>query len=69
MSRPRTLSVNGGVAWTPGCCVMIGGSVERLHLLLIDSDFVEAWPNISVCRPVSIVFNASILGYFHGKNT
>ncbi len=23
-----------------GFCVMIGGSVERLHLLLIDSDFV-----------------------------
>ncbi len=45
MSRPRTLSVSGGewrrgLAWTLGFCMMIGGSVERLHLLLIDSDFV-----------------------------
>ncbi len=44
MSRPRTPSVSGGewrsgLAWAPGFCVMIGGSVERLHLLLIDSDF------------------------------
>ncbi len=42
MSGPRTLSVSGGewrsgLAWTPGFCVMSGGSVERLHLLLIDS--------------------------------
>ena len=34
MSRPQTLS------WTLGFYVMIGGSVERLHLFLIDSDFV-----------------------------
>ncbi len=40
MSRPRTLSVNGGVGGTPGFCMMIGGSVEKLRLLLIDSDFV-----------------------------
>ncbi len=44
MSHPWMLSVSGGewrsgLAWTPGFCVMIGGSVERLHLLLIDSDF------------------------------
>ncbi len=29
-----------GLAWTLGFCVMIGGSVERLRLLLIDSNFV-----------------------------
>ena len=45
MSRPRTLSVSGGqwsrgLAWTLGFCVMVGGSVEGLYLLLIDSDFV-----------------------------
>ncbi len=40
--RSVSLGVNGrsGLAWTPGFCVMIGGSVERLHLLLIDSNFV-----------------------------
>ncbi len=40
----RSASLGGewrsGLAWTLGFCVMIGGSVERLHLLLIDSDFV-----------------------------
>ena len=30
----------GGHVWTPGFCVMIGGSVERLNLLLIYSNFV-----------------------------
>ena len=45
MSRPWKLNFSGGerrsgLAWTPDFCVMIGGSVERLHLLLIDSDFV-----------------------------
>ena len=45
MSRPRTPSFSGGewrsgLAWTLGFCVMIGGSLERLHLLLIDSNFV-----------------------------
>ncbi len=38
--RSASLGVNGGVGGTPGFCVMIGGSVERLRLLLIDSDFV-----------------------------
>ncbi len=39
--RSASLGVNGGVGWTPGFCVMIGGSVERLHLLLIDFVLVK----------------------------